>query len=398
MANLNWWDNFSNSFSEAYGEGRDDHRQSFYNAREDKGKDIDAPRIETTLGTNPSLTRTRDYLGVSNPADRAARAEMGMGMKKDRTGAIAQILGTLAADVTQDHSRSLWWLLNAPQATANVVTEMVLNKANPDLYRAEPYIVPSGSKQGQKVKFKDKELAERQNLIVDAESGRRKKGIGVSQGRPADRVYTQRKYAPGAVAALSIPTGLAINTGLGLMTPFGGAEGYEAAVPSAADKSKTDNVIAEIGAKYILGRTGHLLPYDEFRKVRPDVSKGEYNRYKAFKYDKEVDLDPTDGDITLPAGVMKLTTEGIHGPEMQFLGRSMPLTTAGIPFATALAGTAMGARRGKPIRGGLVGGMLGFAAGQLGGNVIEQERRNRNMDLNAPSTLAIDPEGYVNNY
>ena len=398
MSNLNWWDNFSNSFSEAYGEGRDDHRQSFYNAREDKGKDIDAPRIETTLGTNPSLTRTRDYLGVSNPADRAARAEMGMGMKKDRTGAIAQILGTLAADVTQDHSRSLWWLLNAPQATANVVTEIVLNKANPDLYRAEPYIVPSGSKQGQKVKFKDKELAERQNLIVDAESGRRKKGIGVSQGRPADRVYTQRKYAPGAVAALSIPTGLAINTGLGLMTPFGGAEGYEAAVPSAADKSKTDNVIAEIGAKYILGRTGHLLPYDEFRKVRPDVSKGEYNRYKAFKYDKEVDLDPTDGDITLPAGVMKLTTEGIHGPEMQFLGRSMPLTTAGIPFATALAGTAMGARRGKPIRGGLVGGMLGFAAGQLGGNVIEQERRNRNMDLNAPSTLAIDPEGYVNNY
>ncbi len=398
MSNLNWWDNFSNSFSEAYGEGRDDHRQSFYNAREDKGKDIDAPRIETTLGTNPSLTRTRDYLGVSNPADRAARAEMGMGMKKDRTGAIAQVLGTLAADVTQDHSRSLWWLLNAPQATANVVTEIVLNKANPDLYRAEPYIVPSGSKQGQKVKFKDKELAERQNLIVDAESGRRKKGIGVSQGRPADRVYTQRKYAPGAVAALSIPTGLAINTGLGLMTPFGGAEGYEAAVPSAADKSKTDNVIAEIGAKYILGRTGHLLPYDEFRKVRPDVSKGEYNRYKAFKYDKEVDLDPTDGDITLPAGVMKLTTEGIHGPEMQFLGRSMPLTTAGIPFATALAGTAMGARRGKPIRGGLVGGMLGFAAGQLGGNVIEQERRNRNMDLNAPSTLAIDPEGYVNNY
>jgi len=375
MANLNWWDNFSNSFSEAYGEGRDDHRQSFYNAREDKGKDIDAPRIETTLGTNPSLTRTRDYLGVSNPADRAARAEMGMGMKKDRTGAIAQVLGTLAADVTQDHSRSLWWLLNAPQATANVVTEIVLNKANPDLYRAEPYIVPSGSKQGQKVKFKDKELAERQNLIVDAESGRRKKGIGVSQGRPADRVYTQRKYAPGAVAALSIPTGLAINTGLGLMTPFGGAEGYEAAVPSAADKSKTDNVIAEIGAKYILGRTGHLLPYDEFRKVRPDVSKGEYNRYKAFKYDKEVDLDPTDGDITLPAGVMKLTTEGIHGPEMQFLGRSMPLTTAGIPFATALAGTAMGVRRGKPIRGGLIGGLMGFAAGQLGGNVAEQARR-----------------------
>tara|TARA_Y100001973_G_scaffold103069_1_gene169510 strand:- start:1084 stop:2253 length:1170 start_codon:yes stop_codon:yes gene_type:complete len=389
MANLNWWEKFSKPFSEAYGEGRDDHRQAFYNAREDKGQDIDAPRIETTLGTNPSITRTRDYLGISNPADRAARAEMGMGTEKGRTAAIAQILGTLAADVTQDHSRSLWWLLNAPQATANVATEIVLNRANPDLYKAEPYIVPSGSKKGQTVKFKDKELAERQKLIVDAESGRRKKGIGVSQGKPSSRVYTKRKYAPGAVAALSIPTGLAINTGLGLMTPFGGAEGYEAAVPSELDKSKTDNVIAEVAAKYILGRTGNLLPYDEFRKVRPDVSKGDYNRYKAFKYDKEVDLNPLDGDVTLPAGVMKLTTEGIHGPEMQFLGRSMPLTTAGIPFATALAGTAMGVRRGRPIRGGLVGGIGGFMAGQLGGNLAEQGRR---------TIGGIDPEGEYNYY
>ncbi len=392
MAALNWYQNFSNAFGEAYGEGRDDHRQAFYNAREDKGYDIDAPRIETTLGTNPTITRTRDYLGISNPADRIARKEMGMGTEKGRSAAIGQILGTLAADATQDHSRSLWWLLNAPQATANVVTEMALNKANPSLYQSEPYRVKEGSRKGQTVKFKNKELAEREGLIVDAESGRRKKGIGVSQGVPNKRVYTQRKYAPGAVAALGIPTGMAINTGLGLMTPFGGAQGYEAAVPSETDKSKTSNVLAEVGAKYILGRTGNLLPYDEFRKVRPDVSLGDYNRYKAFKYDKAVDVNPLDGDITLPAGVLKATTEGIHGPEVQFLGRSMPLTTAGIPFATSLAGTVMGARTGKPIRGGLMGGLGGYASGQVVGNLIEQERRNRNMRENIPKTTALDPE------
>ena len=41
-----------------------------------------------------------------------------------------------------------------------------------------------------------------------------------------------------------------------------------------------------------MGRTGNLLPYDEFSKVRPDVSKDEYGRYQAFKYDKNTDLNP----------------------------------------------------------------------------------------------------------
>ena len=43
-----------------------------------------------------------------------------------------------------------------------------------------------------------------------------------------------------------------------------------------------------------MGRTGNLLPYDEFVKVRPDVSKEEYGRYKAFKFDKEDRLNPFD--------------------------------------------------------------------------------------------------------
>ena len=49
--------------------------------------------------------------------------------------------------------------------------------------------------------------------------------------------------------------------------------------------------------KYFLGRTGNLLPYEEFSKYRPDVDVGEYNRYKAFKYDKDMDFDPRDGSI-----------------------------------------------------------------------------------------------------
>ena len=65
------------------------------------------------------------------------------------------------------------------------------------------------------------------------------------------------------------------------MTPFGGPEGYKANNPSPEDPTKTNNVIAEVAQKYILGKTGGLLPYSEFSKVRPDVSRAEYNMYQA---------------------------------------------------------------------------------------------------------------------
>ena len=194
--------------------------------------------------------------------------------------------------------------------------------------------------------------------------------------------WMKRNFEPGDISALAIPTGIAINTGLGLLTPFGGAEGYKAAIPSEEDPSKTDNVLAEVALKYFMGRTGNLLPYDDFSKVRPDVSPEEYRKYQAFKYNKNIDLNPTDGDITLPGGIIKATDEGIHGPEDQFLGRSLPVTTGIIPYAGAVAGGMLGVRGKRPITQGLLGGLGGLAAGQVLGNVVEQERRRRNAEAN----------------
>jgi hypothetical protein len=166
------------------------------------------------------------------------------------------------------------------------------------------------------------------------------------------------------------------------MTPFGGAEGYKAAIPSEEDPSKTENVLGEVALKYFMGRTGNLLPYDEFVKVRPDVSKDEYNRYQAFKYDKREDWNPLDGDTTMLGGAIKTTDEGIHGAELQFLGRSLPVTTGVIPFLAASLGGGLGVASKKPLRGGILGGMAGLAAGQIGGNIIEGERRRRNKEEN----------------
>ena len=131
-----------------------------------------------------------------------------------------------------------------------------------------------------------------------------------------------------------------------------------------------------------MGRTGQLLPYEEFKKVRPDVSRDEYKRYQAFKYDKREDYNPTDGDLTIGAGALKFTDEGIHGPEVQFLGRGLPVTTGIVPYTAALAGGLAGAKYGARSKqaaiGGLLGGLGGLAAGQVGGNIIEGERRRRN--------------------
>ena len=168
------------------------------------------------------------------------------------------------------------------------------------------------------------------------------------------------------------------------MTPFGGAEGYKAALPSAEDPTKTDNVAAEIALKYFMGRTGNLLPYDEFKKVRPDVSPSEFGKYKAFKFDKKEDYNlADDGKASALAGALKYTNEGIHGPEVQFLGRSLPVTTGVTPFVTSLIGSSMGVRGKRlgdgAVKRGVVGGLGGLGVGQLLGNAIEQERRRRNM-------------------
>ena len=115
-------------------------------------------------------------------------------------------------------------------------------------------------------------------------------------------------------------------------------------------------------------------------------------RYKAFKFDKEGDLNPfDDGKLNTLAGGIKYTDEGIHGPEVQFLGRSLPVTTGLLPTAAALAGTTIGAARGQKTghadRSGLIGGALSTAGGMLAGNLLEQERRRRNAQENQIDTI-----------
>jgi hypothetical protein len=351
---------FGYGLSDAIGEGKEDHRKAYWNARSSQDLDIEAPKLQQIFGANATTTRirdlvretgfipepVRDLLG-SNLADYESRKEAGLGLKEDGYAKSGQLLGTALSDINQDRLRSFWWLMNAPQAVTNVVQELGLSRVAPDLYSSDKVT----DKDGFEITL-DKEnyaeLAERDLISFDPEGNPVVKA-GVTQVKASDpsnsgkMALTKRRYRPGMVDALQLPSALAINAGVGLLNPLGGSNGYSAVFESEDDPTKTNNIVGEVAAKYILGRTGNMLPWDEFKKVRPDVSKDEYMRYKAFKYDKEGDLNPLDGDFTIPTGILKGTSEGIHGPEIQFLGRSMPLLTTLLPVAAAGIGTAAGA-------------------------------------------------------
>jgi hypothetical protein len=379
-------------FKEDYAIGKEDTTRMYYRKRELDNKSDDAPKVENMLGTHPGMFRLRELMGKTTPAEQEALKEANMELRGSTAHKVGQFLGTAAADITQDRSRSIYWLLNALQATGEVINESALAKAVPSLYETSPVMsgksvmtqqgkVPKAYQPGNK---EDLATMLKQGMVRRDDEDRivPARGYKFKTNDEGEKELHKRNYSQGMLAATAIPTGIAINSGLGLLSPFGGAEGYKAAIPSDEDPTKTENVIGEVALKYVMGRTGNLLPYEEFKKVRPDVSRKEYAEYQRFKYDKREDYNPLDGDITVAAGALKATNDGIHGPEVQFLGRSLPVTTGVVPYAAALAGGVAGARYGaknqKAALGALTGGMAGLVSGQVGGNIIEQERRRRN--------------------
>ena len=382
---------FGRAFLKETGYDRTDWSKQRFKRREDDGLDPDEPRLTNMVAKYPPASRTGDALGITSEVGRRTRQKMGMELEDTVLGRGGQMLGTAAADVLQDGTRSFWWLMNAMQAASNVGAEAAFRAAAPELYQTKPALAQDGSR----INIRSdagKARAVDEGFATDLDGDfTLKAGISAKDGE-----LRKRNHAGGHAAALLFPQGLAINTALGLMTPFGGAPGYEAALPDPEDKSKTSNVLGEVAVKYFMGRTGNLLPYEEFVKVRPDVSRSEYNAYKAFKYDKKGDFDLSDGDFTLPTGVLKGTTDGIHGPEVQFLGRSLPLTTGIIPYASSVLGGVAGAYlprnrkyMGNQLVNMLAGTTAGTAIGMVGGNMIEAERQRRNKLANNPVNVDV---------
>lgn len=128
--------------------------------------------------------------------------------------------------------------------------------------------------------------------------------------------------------ATAVPAWIAASAAVG---NYGRQPGYKAVVPSEADPTVTADPLGEFGSRFVLGRAGGLLPYEEFVQERPDVSRSEYEAYKAYLFGSNMPL--------------KATLDGIHGPEVTFLGKSIPVATGVVPVVAAALGAGAGIRK-----------------------------------------------------
>jgi len=157
------------------------------------------------------------------------------------------------------------------------------------------------------------------------------------------QVATQQAIASGAGAknlsqplianratrmAATLPAVIGMSMGIG---QFGREPGFKATIPDSEDPTQTADPVGEFVNRYFLGRAGNILPYEEFVKERPDVSPEEYRDYKRYLFSNK--------------GVLKATDEGVLGPEVTFMGKSIPVSTALAPSVAGVIGAGIGARR-----------------------------------------------------
>jgi hypothetical protein len=192
----------------------------------------------------------------------------------------AQISGVTAGDLASEGLRNIWWFINAPQALSTLAVLSAVHGASQEYRKIDPGL------QGPLIR---------------------------------NRTYRLATAVPAMIA-----TSMAVGN-------FGRQPGFKAAVPSEADPTVSADPLGEAASRFFLGRSGSLLPYDEFVKERPDVSRGEYEAYKAYLFGNAMPI--------------KATLEGINGPEVNFLGKSIPIATGVLPAVAAALGAGMGARR-----------------------------------------------------
>jgi hypothetical protein len=231
--------------------------------------------------------RVGDYPGVDisrqGPAAEAAR----------RT---AQAAGALTADLTTQGAQNIWWFINAFQAASSAAGQQAMHGAlGPNRLLRRPG-------------------------IPDA---------------PMGAPFSRSNYTVGATFPLVVGASAAVGN-------LFRQPGYTAVLPSEEDRRQSENALGEVALRGI-GMTGRLLPYEDFVQERPDVSRGEYEAYKAFLYGSPMPL--------------KFNADGVHGAEVNLLGRSIPLLTGVLPVAGGVIGGAVGLRMaGKRLAGLPTGG------------------------------------------
>ena len=127
-------------------------------------------------------------------------------------------------------------------------------------------------------------------------------------------------------------------------------KGWKAAVPASKEVDPTGrtpiSLPEEAAARWVLGQKSQLLPYDEFRKERPDVMPSTLANYRGYmskkpKAGERLNIDLDKGSFTALGGAVRGTSRGLHDPEIRLKGVPISLN-ATLGTAAGLATIAAG--------------------------------------------------------
>lgn len=307
-----------------------------------------------------------------------------------KTGYVA---GRVVGDLLKDGTRVPWWALNHPLGQLYVASQpftqvsgLVPDEASHDALLEKGIERPTEEQlKMQKAKelglpYRDYHPAAQDAQLVGDDGV----AVRVPRNKPFRVPYELAALAVPAMAtaAAQLTSG---NTDWLNLLGGGRVEGYEAILPQEGDKTETSNAAGELAARYLFGRTGRVLPWEEFTQERPEVSPQDYESYRAYQFDP--------GFLNL--GLFRATDRNLEGePEYMMMGYRVPLSTL-TAAAGALAGGALGARVGdhfiserlrtqgeasvpEPLRvaghrrlaGAAAGAILGALTGNVGGRVM----------------------------
>jgi hypothetical protein len=272
----------------------------------------------------------------------------------------AYVAGRLAHDVLTDGTRVPYWALNHPLAITGLAGEMAATQAE---------LAPNYAELRKELESNGDTVS---RAAIDAEFARRNGFYHAGEGTGVP--LTLARYAIPALATAAM-TQFSGNTNYLNILGGGRTAGFQAVLPVEGDPTQSSNPLLELGARYVFGRTGRVLPWEEFHAERPDVSFDDYQRYAAYQFNKGF----------LDLGLVKGTTRNLDGEaEGTLMGFRVPISAA-TSAAGALAGGVLGAQHAdavineqvrekvealKPVgHRRLAGATIGALLGAIGGKV-----------------------------
>jgi hypothetical protein len=291
----------------------------------------------------------------------------------------AYVTGRLAHDVITDGSRMPYWALNHPLAITGVAGQAAAQYAGLSPDYAKERVELEGRGEAATRSAIDAEFAKRNGFYHGGEGH----GVPLALAR-----YAIPAMATGALTQLSDNTNY-LNILGGGRTP-----GFQAVLPVQGDPTQSENALLELGARYMFGRTGRVLPWEQFHAERPDVSFDDYNRYAAYQFDK--------GFLNL--GLIKGTTRNLDGEmEGAMMGFRVPVSAA-TGAVGAIAGGVFGAQQADAVineelrnrfqglhgtgNRRLAGAAIGAAIGAIGGKITGRLGNDLVQPLLNPRSVA----------